>query len=150
MFKILRVDSGNQDFKNLVHLLDEELGVIYGISQEKCSIGNETEQPKKAIVVYYQQEAIACGCFDVYDHRSIELRRMFVKMSYRRKGLGLLVVDALEKWAKEEGYAHCMLETGNKQAIAVEFYKKIGYAIIKNYFPYLNSQISICMAKNLC
>lgn len=56
-----------------------------------------------------------------------ELRRMSVKLEYRRYGVGQLLIEHVEKWAKTNGYKVLTLSNGNMMTQAHNFYYKLGY-----------------------
>ncbi len=60
-----------------------------------------------------------------------EIRRMRVDPTYQRKGYGQMILDVLEKRAKELGYKTLQLNTSAKQVSAQRFYEKNGYREIK-------------------
>ncbi len=61
----------------------------------------------------------------------VELRRMRVDPIFQRKGYGQMILDALEKRAKELGYKVIQLNTSLKQVPAQKFYEKNGYVEIR-------------------
>lgn len=61
----------------------------------------------------------------------VELRRMRVDPAFQRKGYGQMILDALEKGAKELGYKVIQLNTSLKQVPAQKIYEKNGYIEIK-------------------
>lgn len=60
------------------------------------------------------------------DENSAMIGRVVVLPEYRDKGLGKQTVLEAEKWLKEKGYSIAVIES---RVIAVDFYKKIGYAV---------------------
>jgi GNAT superfamily N-acetyltransferase len=60
-----------------------------------------------------------------------------------------MILDELERWAKEFDSTKCILETGKKLPEAIRLYEKKGYARISNYGQYDCLGGSICFAKNL-
>ncbi|RLN45338.1 hypothetical protein BBO99_00008026 [Phytophthora kernoviae] len=68
-----------------------------------------------------------------------ELRRLSVKDSYRRLGVGRQLITVLEGWAKKQGYQTVWLVTGAKIDEARAFYTSMGYtktkAIVINEEP---------------
>jgi GNAT superfamily N-acetyltransferase len=84
-----------------------------------------------------------------YDKSTMEIKRMYVPIEMRGKGIAVAVLNDLECWAKELGYVRCVLETGDKMLEAIGLYKKSGYKIIKNYGQYENVVSSICFEKEL-
>lgn len=61
----------------------------------------------------------------------VELRRMRVDPDFQRKGYGQIILDALEKRAKELGYKVIQLNTSVKQIPAQKFYIKNGYTEVR-------------------
>ncbi|RLN49146.1 hypothetical protein BBJ29_005393 [Phytophthora kernoviae] len=60
-----------------------------------------------------------------------ELRRLSVKDSYRRLGVGRQLITVLEGWAKKQGYQTIWLVTGAKIDEARAFYTSMGYTKAK-------------------
>jgi GNAT superfamily N-acetyltransferase len=79
----------------------------------------------------------------------MEIKRMYVTLEKRGKGIATLVLQELEKWSKELGFEKCILETGKKQPEAIRFYEKTNYHSIPNYGQYENAENSICFEKEL-
>ena len=57
---------------------------------------------------------------------TVEIGRVVVLPEYRHQGLGSRAVTECERWAGEEGYARCVVESRDNK---VEFYEKLGYAL---------------------
>ncbi len=74
---------------------------------------------------------------------------MYVRVDKRGKGIGLMVMNELEKWAADLNYEKCILETGTKQPEAIALYKKNKYKVIDNYGQYQGVENSICFEKKL-
>lgn len=62
---------------------------------------------------------------------TVELKRMSVSSSMKRKGVASLMLNHLVKWSKEKGYKTIVLSTSSLQAAAVDFYKKNGFSVVK-------------------
>ena len=146
---IKRTSNAHRDFLTLTRELDVELKGIYGSLQAVYDKHNVIDPIDTAIVGYRGDEAIACGCFKKVDTEHVEIKRLYVKPNYRRQGFSSKVLQALESWATELGYAVALLETGKKQPEAIELYRKFGYRIIANYGPYRGMENSLCMQKLL-
>ena len=93
--------------------------------------------------------AIACGGVARFDETRAELKRMYVVPEARGRGLGRLLLEALEDEARRLGYAGIVLETGVGQAEALGLYTSSGYEPIPCYGPYAGQEISRCFAKRL-
>jgi GNAT superfamily N-acetyltransferase len=149
MIKILRTDSNNEDFRELVALLDEDLGIRDGEDHSFYAQFNKIDLIKFAVVVYKNEKAIGCGAFKFYDDEIVEIKRMFVRPENRGQRIGVKILKELEKWAFEESYKFAILETGKKQPEAIRLYQKSGYKLIPNYGQYENIENSVCMKKRL-
>ena len=149
MMRLKRTDSSNEDFKLLIQDLDNDLLSRYEERQAAYDQYNIIENNPHVLVAYTDDVPVGCGCFKAFDDQSVEIKRMYVKPEYRRRGIAGLILDALEKWAAELHVAAAVLETGNKQTEAIRLYKKSGYIVIENYGPYRNMPESICMRKSL-
>lgn len=76
-------------------------------------------------------QIIAMGGLRKVTEDIVELRRMRIDPLFQRKGYGQMILDALEKKAKELGYRVIQLNTSLKQVPAQKFYKKNGYIEIR-------------------
>jgi len=123
MLKIVRTDSNNKDFVNLVKDLDRYLKITDGDEHDFYNQFNNINVLKHCVVVFLNNKAVACGAFKKFDNASVEIKRMYTKPEARKKGLAGNIVLELEHWAKELGYKHTILETGKRQIEAVQFYK---------------------------
>src|SRR5690606_24723083 len=67
----------------------------------------------------------------LYQETMGEIASLVVDQSYRKKGIGRRLVEAFEQWAKEQGCGGVFLRTNVKREEAHEFYRTIGYDLIK-------------------
>jgi GNAT superfamily N-acetyltransferase len=102
-----------------------------------------------AIVYYENDNAVGCGAFKKADSQVAEIKRMFVTIEHRGKGIAFQILSELEVWARELNHSSCILETSFKLEQAIALYKKSGYKIIPNYDPYVGVISSVCMKKVL-
>lgn len=148
MIRLLRTDSSNTDFQKLVRYLDAYLAGRDGDDHAFYDQYNKIDAIRHVVVAYEDKEAVGCGAFKEYEPGSAEIKRMFVPEEKRGLGIASKVLSELEKWALEEGFGKCVLETV-KDSGAVILYKKSGYSIIPNYGQYAGMEKSCCMEKNL-
>ncbi len=149
MIEIVRTDSKDQDFKNLISLLDNELNAQYGEKQNFYDGYNKIEDCKTVVIAKSDKIPIGCGCFKSLDKNSIEIKRMFVHNNCRGVGISKQILKELETWAKELGYNYSLLETGYKQIQAIGLYEGFGYKKTENYGQYIGVETSICMKKKI-
>ena len=137
------------DFQKLTIALDTYLAGINGDKNDFFVAFNQVAPLQNCILLYQDQEPIACGAFRPIDNSTVEIKRMFVMPEHRKQGAAAKVLAALEAWAREQGYTRAVLETAMSMTAAVSFYKKNKYQQIANYGPYVDVQTSICFAKEL-
>lgn len=149
MLTLIRTNSENKNFQNLVLELDKDLAKKNGDTNDFFAQYNKTDLIKNVVVALNDYLPVGCGAMKEFDNSTMEIKRMYVTIEMRGKGLAVAVLNDLESWAKELGYKKCVLETGDKMLEAIGLYKKSGYKIIKNYGQYENIESSICFEKEL-
>lgn len=147
--QVLRTTSDNLDFQNLVKKLDAYLALMDGEDHAFYDQFNKIDALKNCIVIFKDDKAVACGAIKPINENSMEVKRMFTLPEYRGNGFAVIILEELEKWAKESEYEKTVLETGKLQLEAVALYKKCGYEIIPNYGQYIGVENSICFEKSL-
>lgn len=147
MLQLLRTDSNNPDFRQLVALLDHYLATVDGDDHAFYSQFNKIDNLRYCVVAFWNDQAVGCGAIREYSPDAVEVKRMFVSPEFRGKGVAALVLTELENWAGELGYARCMLETGKRQVEAIRFYQKSNYQLIPNFGQYAGVDNSVCMEK---
>ena len=75
-----------------------------------------------------------------------QIRYMAVEENHRRRGIGALVLEVLEKRAKEKGAKFIIL---NARDTAIKFYEKHGYKIVKQAHTLFGSIPHYEMRKDL-
>lgn len=148
MYKLLKTNSNHSDFQKLTQLFDEYLVEIDGNEKDFFAQYNQI-YIDNVIVCYEDEIAVGCGAFKEYEPTVVEIKRMFVLPEKRGKGIASTVLNALEIWAKENGFQHAILETSNQLTNAISLYQKSGYEVIPNYGQYIDVESSVCMKKIL-
>lgn len=149
MHHLKRTNSDNPDFQRLVKELDRDLAIRDGEEHAFFAQFNKIDTIKYVVLVYEDETAIGCGALKEYEKGTMEVKRMYVSFEKRGKGVATLIINELEKWAKELKYNKCILETGKKQPEAIGLYRKNNYNIIKNYGQYAEVGSSVCFEKYL-
>jgi GNAT superfamily N-acetyltransferase len=149
MYTLKRTNSKNFDFQNLVKELDKDLAIRDGEEHDFFSQFNTIDNIRYVIVAYENDIAVGCGAIKNFDENTMEIKRMFVAVDKRGKGIASLVLEELEKWTKELNFSKCILETGVKQPEAIHLYKKNGYKTIPNYGQYAHVKSCICFEKEM-
>lgn len=149
MVSLLRTDSDNPDFIELVRQLDAYLAVIDGDDHDFYHQFNKTDKLKCVVVAYEQGIPLGCGAIREYAPGAMEVKRMYTLPGSRGKGIATSILRELEQWAAELSYDTCILETGKRQSDAVALYQRNGYVVIPNYGQYAGVDNSICFEKRI-
>lgn len=146
---LVRTNSENSDFQELVALLDQDLQIRDGDEHSFYAQFNKIDKIRHVVVAYAHGEAVGCGAIKEYSAGVAEIKRMFVRPEKRGRGIAGRILAELETWAKELNYSECILETGVKQPEAIRLYQKSGYEKIPSYGQYLNVENSVCLKKSI-
>lgn len=94
--------------------------------------------------------AVACGGVRTCDGGppgTGEIKRMYVDPSVRGRGLGRVLLDALEEEARRLGYDRIWLETGTAQPEALQLYATSGWMRVPGYGEYRHEAGNRCFEK---
>ena len=149
MIKLVRTNSENRDFIELVKFLDADLALVDGKDHAFYSQFNKIDNIRYVIVAYENEKAVGCGAIKEYEKHTMEVKRMYVSPESRKKGIASEILKELEKWAYELSSSKCILETGKRQQEAIGLYQKSGYKLIPNYGQYAEIENSLCFEKIL-
>ncbi len=150
MLQLIRTNSENSDFINLIKKLDAYLKITDGDDHDFYDQFNGIDVIKHVVVVYKNNKAIGCGAIKHFDDAHVEIKRMFVDARERGLGIAPKILTNLEIWAKELGYKKCVLETGERQIEAVKLYQKSNYKRMQiNYGQYKGIVNSLCFEKEI-
>ena len=147
MANLIRTNSDNSDFRELVRLLDEDLQIRDGNMHSFYAQFNKVDKIRYVVVAYENGQAVGCGAIKEYEKGVAEVKRMFVKPEWRGRGIAKRILSELEIWANELNFSECILETGKNQPEAIGLYQKSGYQKIPNYGQYEGIELSVCMRK---
>jgi N-acetylglutamate synthase-like GNAT family acetyltransferase len=81
--------------------------------------------------------------------QTAEIKRMYVVPDLRGQGIARRLLTALEAESTALGIARLVLETGARQPEALALYERAGFARIPAFGEYVDSPLSVCMAKQL-
>ena len=77
--------------------------------------------------------AVGCGGLKLLDADTAEIKRMWLHASTRGRGLGALLLDALENAARELGATHGVLDTNGTLETAIAMYRRHGWQDVPAY-----------------
>tara|TARA_B100000809_G_C14996750_1_gene480007 strand:- start:502 stop:948 length:447 start_codon:yes stop_codon:yes gene_type:complete len=148
MIKLIRTNSENIGFKNLVELLNSDLAKRDGNSHSLTQFNSITNL-KYVVLALKDGKYIGCGAISKSDFNSMEIKRMYVSSSFRGQRIGEKILSELENWSRELACFKCILFTGSKQPEASKLYQRNGYIPIEKYGKLKDIPDSLCFAKDL-
>ena len=101
------------------------------------------------IAAFLSGTPAACGALREFDRTTAEVRRMYVRPEHRRKHVGQAIFTRLIGGARQLGYERIILETGNRQAPAISFYKNLGFTLIAPFGEHVSDVTSLCYALHI-
>jgi putative acetyltransferase len=152
VFKVDVVDPRGPEAAELIGALSAELARRYDYTEDGSGGFNPEDAlgPRGAFVVgRVGGNPVACGAIRPLEGDVAELKRVFVRVDFRRRGYSKVIVDELERQALARGYRVMRLETGVRQPEAISLYESRGYHQIPNYGEYRDSSLSVCFEKKL-
>lgn len=147
--QLIRTNASDPAFRELVAELDQDLAIRDGSEHAFFAQFNKLDDIRHVVLVMDGPVAVGCGAFKPFERDAVEIKRMYVPLVHRKKGIASVVLGALERWALELGYGRCVLETGQKQPEAIALYRKCGYHLVPNYGQYAGVDSSVCFEKAL-
>jgi ribosomal protein S18 acetylase RimI-like enzyme len=81
------------------------------------------------------------------DVKCAEIKRMYVRERYRGQGIAARLLEAVENFARQTGYAWIYLDTASNMAAAARLYERNGFVRCERYNE--NLQAAIFMRKSL-
>lgn len=78
-----------------------------------------------------------------------EIKRMYVPPAARGRGIGKLIMAALEEHLRQQAIPLARLETGVSQTEALSLYEKFGYKRIGPFGDYQPDPLSVFMEKRI-
>ena len=100
------------------------------------------------LLVYDNELPIACAAYRKIGENICELKRMYIKPDYRRKGVGQEIMNILCSRAKLNGYTLMRLDTLDTMTPAIKLYSNNGFYTIDAYYHNPNEGV-VYMEKRL-
>ena len=137
----------DERFIELTKELDNEYFEKHGDVVLKYQEYNDLKDSHIVLLALLYGKPIACASYRLFDKDSIEIKRVYVKRRYRKKGIAYKLVKQLEKLAMEENFKYSYIETGSENIPAINLYKKLDYEIIDSFGQFEGDDLCICMRK---
>jgi putative acetyltransferase len=127
-----------------------ELGAMYGDTGPCRFTPAQVDHANGAFVIaWIGGEVAGCGAMRPLEPGVAELKRMYVRPQFRRRGVARAILGVLEACAVELSYNAVRLETGVVQPAAIALYQSAGYMPIPAYGEFADDPLSRCFGKRL-
>lgn len=149
---IVEADPQGKDAMDLLHEAATEARGLYPelfAPDTPWPVNQPTPERGVYLLAYSDGRPVACGALRPIDETTVEVRRMFVTVTARRKGYARLILRELEIRAAGFGYTSLRLETGNRQLSAMALYETLGFRRIAAFGDYVDDPTSVCFEKKL-
>ena len=138
------------DATALISELDAHLEPLYpSASRHGFSVQKLIADSVAFFVIRDAGAAAGCGGIKLFGAEYGEIKRMYVRPQFRRRGLGKLMLDHLTEYAKANGVGILRLETGVHQDAAIGLYEQVGFKRIPPFGPYRDDPVSRCYEKRI-
>ena len=93
--------------------------------------------PPRGCVLLATDDDDAAGvvCLRALDAEACEMKRLFVPVAHRRKGIAQALCSTLLKAARDRGYTVMRLDTGSFMTESQALYRKLGFTYTEAYQP---------------
>lgn len=137
MIEVLPALFTGPEAQGLIDRVQAEYVVRYG-GPDATPVDPMEFEPPGGLFLLARDDGVAVGCGGWRAHRdgAAEIKRMYVVPEYRRRGVGWLVLAALERTAAAAGYRSLELFTGLAQPEAIAMYVAAGYEPVTGFGLY--------------
>jgi len=125
-----------------VAALSGELGYPSTAAQIAARFAAIQGHPEARVFVATDRSDTVRGWVHVYGHRQVEsegaaeIGGLVVEDAFRGQGIGRLLVDAAESWARQRGYSRLTLRSSVVRTEAHQFYERLGFTILKSQYRF--------------
>lgn len=136
-FRIEARSYGDPDVVRLVTAVQAEYVARYGGPDAAAVQPAEFAPPDGLFLVgVLEGDAVVTGGWRRIDEGVVEIKRMYVHDSARRRGLARVMLAELEARALAAGVQRAVLNTGDQQPEAVALYESSGYVTSEGFGHY--------------
>ena len=119
---ISRINNSHPSFQQVWDLREEVLRKPLGLSLKNEDLSRDNNN--KIFIALHNDRVIGCVFLQPLQHNEVQLRAMAVYNEWQGKGIGRMLVEALEQFALQQGSSKIVLHA---RKVALEFYKALGY-----------------------
>jgi ribosomal protein S18 acetylase RimI-like enzyme len=152
----ITIQPERPDTEDAIKLIDELETILSPMypaeSRHGYSITKLIEQKVQFFVIRCDGEAAGCAGVQFFEEEGLaygEVKRMYIRPSFRGLGLAKLALKQLEETAAARGVEILRLETGIHQTEAVGLYERYGFKRIGPFGDYWDDPLSLYFEKRV-
>lgn len=149
MIRIAFVTPDSEDFRRLAAELDAYYFTLVGDIQLRYAEPNRPENMTALAVAYDGSQPVACGAWKRLSDGGAELKRLYVRPGFRRRGIARAMIAALEADAAQQGIENMILETAVDTTDSHKLYLSAGYLPREYYGSPAGEANCLCFHKKL-
>lgn len=139
--EIKLLKTATQNIVNYLNPLIDQLGPKYPSQLTVEKLQEIIDRPDNYIFIAYDDKKIigvvALSSLHVLTGKKLWVEDMVVDEKYRGQGIGFNLIEAVKKYAKENGFTHINLTSRPAREAANQLYRKAGFEINEtNYYRY--------------
>jgi GNAT superfamily N-acetyltransferase len=123
-------------------MLNREFGISFDIKsmleQDMVELDKFLPPEGRLLLGQYDHQIAGIACMKKIGEGIGEVKRMYVRPEYRRKGIGRALLEAVIKEARQIGYSNIRLDSTRFMKEAHALYRSVGFQDIE---PYPESEI---------
>lgn len=129
------LDEVKELIKEYLSFLNRDLA-FQNIDEELVNLGAKYAGSNGKIIIAIDDNKQVIGCVAYHKHndKRCEMKRLYVKPTYRKMKIGKILVQRIIELAKEDGYEEMVLDTIKPLESAINLYKKFGFREIDAYY----------------
>jgi ribosomal protein S18 acetylase RimI-like enzyme len=108
------------------------------LEQDLAKLHQFTPPTGRLLLGQYDAKPVGCACLKKIGAEIGEIKRMYVRSDYRRRGIGRSLLEALIEEARQIGYSKIRLDSAPFAKESQALYRKVGFQKIE---PYAESEI---------
>ena len=116
-------------------------------SRHAFSIDKLVREGVAFFITRYDGEAAGCGGLKLFGTEYGEVKRMYVRPTYRGFGLGKAMLNRLAEYARAQRVSVLRLETGIYQTEAIGLYEQFGFRRRPPFGEYTDDPLSVYYEK---
>ena len=127
------IEQTTELFKEYANYLDIDLA-FQNFNEELESLPGDYSLPEGCLLLaFYKNKLVGCVALRKFDEGMCEMKRLYVRLEYRGKGIGKALAKQILNTARKLGYAHMRLDTLPFMKEAITLYLSLGFKEIVSY-----------------